>query len=84
MTRHPREGNPEPRWYPASYREALENGECIFLNSIGLTNPGIEAAVTSLAPEWAQQEATVRCMRNGTVDNSLDSRIGPAGNALCG
>ena len=59
VTRHPREGNPEPRWYPASYREALENGECIFLNSIGLTNPGIEAAVTSLAPEWAQQEATM-------------------------
>ncbi len=59
VTRHPREGNPEPRWYPPSYREALEDGECIFLNSIGLTNPGIEAALTTLAPEWFRQDATM-------------------------
>ena len=59
VTRHPREGNPDPRWYPTSYREALEDGECIFLNSIGLTNPGIEAAIATLAPEWAQQDATM-------------------------
>ena len=59
VTRHPREGNPEPRWYPPSYREALEDGECIFLNSIGLTNPGIEAALTTLAPEWSRQDATM-------------------------
>ncbi len=59
VTRHPREGNPEPRWYPPSYREALEDGECIFLNSIGLTNPGIEVALTTLAPEWSQQDATM-------------------------
>ena len=50
VTRHPREGNPEPRWYPPSYREALEDGECIFLNSIGLTNTGIEAALTTWLP----------------------------------
>ena len=59
VTRHPREGNPEPRWYPPSYREALEDGECIFLNSIGLTNPGIEAALTTLAPKWSRQDATM-------------------------
>jgi len=59
VTRHPREGNPEPRWYPPSYREALEDGECIFLNSIGLTNPGIEVALTTLAPEWSRQDATM-------------------------
>ena len=59
VTRQPREGNPEPRWYPASYREALADGECIFLNSIGLTNPGIEAALTTLAPEWSRQDATM-------------------------
>ncbi|MCH2517362.1 MAG: dihydroorotate dehydrogenase [Dehalococcoidia bacterium] len=59
VTRHPREGNPEPRWYPPSYREALEDGESIFLNSIGLTNPGIEAALTTLAPEWSRQDATM-------------------------
>ncbi len=59
VTRHPREGNPEPRWYPPSYREALEDGECIFLNSIGLTNPGIEAALATLAPEWSRQDATM-------------------------
>ncbi len=59
VTRHPREGNPEPRWFPSSYREALADGECIFLNSIGLTNPGIEAALTTLAPEWSRQDATM-------------------------
>ena len=59
VTRHPREGNPEPRWYPPSYREALEDGECIFLNSIGLTNPGIEVALTTLAPDWSLQDATM-------------------------
>ena len=59
VTRQPREGNPEPRWYPASYREALADGECIFLNSIGLTNPGIESALTTLAPEWSRQDATM-------------------------
>ena len=59
VTRQPREGNPKPRWYPASYREALADGECIFLNSIGLTNPGIEAALTTLAPEWSRQDATM-------------------------
>ena len=59
VTRHPREGNPEPRWYPPSYREALEDDECIFLNSIGLTNPGIGVALTTLAPEWSRQDATM-------------------------
>ncbi len=59
VTRWPREGNPEPRWYPASYRQAVEAGECVFLNSIGLTNPGIDAAMTQLAPRWSTWEATV-------------------------
>ena len=59
VTRHAREGNPEPRWYPPSYREALEAGETIFLNSIGLTNPGIEDALNLLAPQWADWNATV-------------------------
>lgn len=58
VTRHPREGNPEPRWYPPSYRQGLEDGECIFLNSIGLANPGIEAALERLAPEWDNWDAT--------------------------
>jgi dihydroorotate dehydrogenase (NAD+) catalytic subunit len=59
VTRHPRTGNPEPRWYPGSFREAREAGGCIYLNSIGLANPGIEAALTGLAPQWAQWGATV-------------------------
>ena len=59
VTRHPREGNPEPRWYPSSYREGREAGECIYLNSIGLANPGIEAALETLAPQWAEWDATV-------------------------
>jgi dihydroorotate dehydrogenase (NAD+) catalytic subunit len=59
VTRWPREGNPEPRWYPQSYRKGRESGECIYLNSIGLANPGIEAALSRLAPQWDQWEATV-------------------------
>ena len=59
VTRFPREGNPEPRWYPESYRVALDNGECVLLNSIGLTNPGIEAALSELAPQWSEEEATI-------------------------
>ena len=38
VTRQPREGNPEPRWHPDSFRVAREkNGEPFFLNSMGLT-----------------------------------------------
>ncbi|MDA1219475.1 MAG: dihydroorotate dehydrogenase [Chloroflexi bacterium] len=59
VTRLSREGNPEPRWYPKSFREAREAGACIYLNSIGLANPGIEAALTDLAPQWANWGATV-------------------------
>ena len=59
VTRLPREGNPEPRWHPSSYRQALEEGESIFLNSIGLANPGIEAAMTDLAPRWPEYNTTV-------------------------
>lgn len=58
VTRHPREGNPEPRWYPESYRKAWENGESIFLNSIGLTNPGVEEALSQLAPQWQEMGTT--------------------------
>ena len=59
VTRWPREGNPEPRWYPSSYREGREAGQCVYLNSIGLANPGIEGALVNLAPVWAQWNATV-------------------------
>ncbi|MBM3942889.1 MAG: dihydroorotate dehydrogenase [SAR202 cluster bacterium] len=59
VTRQPREGNPEPRWYPASFREGRAAGETTFLNSIGLANPGIEAALAQLAPQWARYGTTV-------------------------
>ena len=59
VTRLPRQGNPEPRWYPESFRVGRETGECIFLNSIGLANPGIETALDQLAPQWAQLATTV-------------------------
>ena len=59
VTRRPLEGNPEPRWDPPSYRRALEDGELIFLNSIGLANPGIDAALAELAPQWSRWGATV-------------------------
>ena len=59
VTRLPREGNPEPRWHPLSYRQALEDGETVFLNSIGLTNPGVEAALSDLGPEWSEMDANM-------------------------
>ena len=59
FTRHARRGNPEPRWFPASFREGLAAGETTLLNSIGLTNPGIEAAMTDLAPRWATMAANI-------------------------
>jgi dihydroorotate dehydrogenase (NAD+) catalytic subunit len=59
VTRQPREGNPEPRWYPESFREAWEAGDQLFLNSIGLTNPGIDAALSELAPVWDAWPATI-------------------------
>lgn len=65
FTRRPREGNPEPRWYPESYRVARENHEPVMLNAIGLTNPGIEAGLAELAPQWAQWEATALLSMSG-------------------
>ena len=65
VTRQPREGNPEPRWDPPSYRLAIEAGECIFLNSIGLANPGIDAALEELAPQWAGYNTTVLLSLSG-------------------
>ena len=59
VTRWPREGNPEPRWFPESYRRAWEEGDHLFLNAIGLINPGIETAVRQWTPEWAEWDATV-------------------------
>lgn len=52
VTMHSRQGNPEPRWFPQSWRRAQEIGESIYLNSIGLTNPGISSALEEKAPTW--------------------------------
>jgi dihydroorotate dehydrogenase (NAD+) catalytic subunit len=59
VSRHPREGNPEPRWHPKSYRRAFAAGEFVFLNSVGLANPGIEAALSDAAPQWTELGTTV-------------------------
>ena len=59
VTMEPRTGNPEPRWWPTSYRRALEQGELVFLNSVGLTNPGIHAALEEMAPVWAGWQTSV-------------------------
>ena len=55
----PKEGNPEPRWDPPSYRQGMEQGDFLFLNSIGLANPGIEIALAELAAEWSHYGTTV-------------------------
>ena len=66
VTRHPREGNPEPRWYPTSYREGKDRNEAIYLNSIGLANPGIEGALSDLAPAWHTWRATIILSLSGS------------------
>jgi dihydroorotate dehydrogenase (NAD+) catalytic subunit len=53
VTLKPRAGNPEPRWFPQSFRRAWEAGERIFINSVGLANPGIEEVLKEKAPLWA-------------------------------
>ena len=54
-----REPNPEPRWHPVSYTAAAAAGECVYLNSIGLANPGIRAALKEMAPHWASWRVPV-------------------------
>lgn len=68
FTRLPREGNTEPRWYPQSYREAWDAGDLLFLNAIGLTNPGIEAGIRDVAPTWDQWNAT--CILSFSADTA--------------
>ena len=53
VTMRPKEGHPEPRWFPSSWSRSREAGECIYLNSIGLANPGIKSALEEKAPLWA-------------------------------
>ena len=65
FTRLPRAGNPEPRWSPASFRKATEDGEYIFLNSIGLANPGIEGALEREALGWPALNTTVLLSLSG-------------------
>ena len=67
FTRLPREGNPEPRWFPLSYREAWDAGDHLFLNAIGLTNPGIEAAVRDVTPDWDRWNTT--CILSFAADS---------------
>ena len=55
VTMKPREGNPDPRWYPESWPA----GESIYLNSIGLTNPGIGPALSEKAPLWLEWRVPV-------------------------
>ncbi len=69
FTRYGREGNPEPRWFPSSFREGMAAGETTLLNSIGLTNPGIEIAMSELAPKWADMDANMVMSMSG---DSLD------------
>ena len=59
VTMRPRVGNPEPRWYPSSWRRALQAGEHLLLNSIGLTNPGLEITLKEQAPMWNNWEVPV-------------------------
>ncbi|PKB83900.1 MAG: dihydroorotate dehydrogenase B catalytic subunit [SAR202 cluster bacterium Io17-Chloro-G9] len=70
VTRQSREGNPEPRWYPGSFRVSLEAGESIMLNSIGLANPGVEAALADLTSGWQRwQQAGTTVLLSLSADS---------------
>ena len=58
LTLRPRPGNPEPRLYPASFRAALAAREAALFNSVGLDNPGIDAALERWGADWAASDAT--------------------------
>ena len=51
-TMRPREGNPEPKWYPRRWRSPGESEDSLYLNSIGLTNPGLQAILDENARVW--------------------------------
>ena len=59
LTRFAREGNPDPRWYPESFRKGFKSGETTFANSTGLPNPGIEVGLLEMAPRWATMDANI-------------------------
>ncbi len=59
VTMSPREGNPYPRWHPDSWTRAWQAGECIYLNSVGLANPGIQTTLEENAPVWATWKVPV-------------------------
>jgi len=50
VTRHPREGNPDPKYKVGWLSQGLYAWA---LNSVGLKNPGIEAVLREHAPRWA-------------------------------
>ena len=59
FTRLRRDGNPEPRTSPHLYSQWLKYEERLFLNSNGLANHGIEAALAEYAPRWSKLNTTV-------------------------
>ena len=71
FTRYSREGNPEPRWYPESFRVARDNQDPVMLNAIGLTNPGIEEGLKRLAPQWEEGVSTVLLSMSGESVNQF-------------
>ena len=59
VTMSPREGNPYPRLYPESWKRAWQAGECIYLNSVGLANPGIHTILKEKASLWTTWKVPV-------------------------
>ena len=58
-TLFPRDGNIQPRQFPADYGKVGGNEEQLFLNSFGLNNPGIETVIGDWVPRWAQWHTTI-------------------------
>lgn len=53
LTRFPRQGNPEPRWYPHSFKGS------VLLNSIGLENPGIDVFLSNYLPKYIEKNINI-------------------------
>ncbi len=85
-TMRPREGNPEPKWHPRRWKPPAEAEDPIYLNSIGLTNPGLRAMLDEKAPVWAGWDVPVilsiageTVEEFGTMASMAEGSVGVAG-----
>ena len=74
FTRLPREGNPEPQWFPKSYREAWDTGDHLFLDEEVWCVTRIDrrkANLKRLIPSLVQKTVEIDFLRNVPLLDNL-------------